>query len=167
MLLQVYHTSTKNVGNHTGRSVPVTIPQRPSPTLFTAHASRTHIKADQTDFPVKPDNSSGPTHDSPSERPSRAKVTFRHQKAPKSIEDTKQREDHPSQAWTDSSPCSIRSGTGAKARRAASKPSPYPPRCSASWKKLKGIGSYSMTPCHAHRSHRSPTSIGSGSRSSG
>lgn len=74
-------------------------------TLSTAHASRTHVKAPQTDFPVKPDNSSGPTHDSPLERPLRKKATFQHGKAPKSIEDAKQREDRPSRALTDSPPC--------------------------------------------------------------
>lgn len=56
-------------------------PWSSSPTLFTAHASRTHVKAPQTDFHIKPDNSSGPTHDSPSETPLRTKVTFRHEKA--------------------------------------------------------------------------------------
>lgn len=54
-----------------------------APTLSTAHASRTRVKAPQTDFHVKPYNSSGPTHDSPSERPLRTKVTFQHKKAPK------------------------------------------------------------------------------------
>ena len=60
-----------------------------SRTLFTAHHSRTHVKAPQTDFPVKPDNSSGLTQDSPSERHLRTKVTFRPKTAPKSIENTK------------------------------------------------------------------------------
>lgn len=77
-----------------------------SPLLSTAHASRTHVKAPQTDFPVKPDNSSGPTHNSPSKRPLRKKATFQPKQAPKSIENTKQREDHPSQAPTNSPPCS-------------------------------------------------------------
>lgn len=54
-----------------------------SPTLFTAHASRTHVKALQTDFHVKPDNSSGLTHNSPPKRPLRKKATFQHKKAPK------------------------------------------------------------------------------------
>ena len=74
-------------------------------TLSTAHASRTHVKAPQTDLHGKPDNSSGPTHDSPSERPLRTKATSQPKKAPKSIEDTKPREDHPSQARTDSPQC--------------------------------------------------------------
>lgn len=52
-------------------------------TLSTAHAFRTHVKAPQTDFHVKPDNSSGPTTNSPSERPLRTRVTFQHEKAPK------------------------------------------------------------------------------------
>lgn len=52
-------------------------------TLSTAHVSRTHVKAPQTDLHVKPDNSSGSTHDSPSERPLRKKVTFQHKTAPK------------------------------------------------------------------------------------
>lgn len=58
-------------------------------TLFTAHASRTHVKAPPAVFPVKPDNSSGLTHDSPSGKPLRKRVTFQHQKAPKSSENTK------------------------------------------------------------------------------
>lgn len=57
--------------------------------LSTAHYSRTHVKAHQTDFLVKPDNSSGLTHDSPSERPLRTKATFQPKTAPKSIENTK------------------------------------------------------------------------------
>lgn len=52
-------------------------------TLFTARASRTHVKAPQTDFPVKPDNLSGSTHDSPSEKPLRTKVMFQTKTAPK------------------------------------------------------------------------------------
>lgn len=55
-------------------------------TLSTAHASRTHVTAPQTDLHVKPDNSSGPTHDSPSERPLRTKATPQPTQAPKSIE---------------------------------------------------------------------------------
>lgn len=54
-----------------------------SRTLFTAHASRTHVKAPQTDLHAKPDNSSGLTHDSPSERRLRTKVTFQPKTAPK------------------------------------------------------------------------------------
>lgn len=42
--------------------------RHPFRTLSTAHASRTHVKAPQTDFHAKLDNSSGLTHDSPSER---------------------------------------------------------------------------------------------------
>lgn len=61
----------------------VTHPRHSSPTLFTAHTSRTHVKALQTDLHAKPDNSSGPTHDSPSERPLRTKVTFQLKTAPK------------------------------------------------------------------------------------
>lgn len=60
-----------------------------SRTLFTAHASRTHVKASQTDFPVKHDNSSGSTYDSTSETPLRTKETFQPKTAPKSIEDGK------------------------------------------------------------------------------
>lgn len=44
--------------------------------LSTAYAYRTHVKAPQTDFHPKPDNSSGPTHDSPLETPLRKKETF-------------------------------------------------------------------------------------------
>lgn len=106
-----------------------------SHTLSTAYASRTHVKALQTDFHAKPNNSSGSTYDSPPESLLRTKATFQHQKAPKSIENIKQREDHPSQAPTNSPPCPSQSGIGTKARRAASRPSPYPPRCSEPWKK--------------------------------
>lgn len=79
-------------------------------TLSTAYAPKTHVKAPQTDFPVKSDNSSGPTYDRPLERPLRTKATFRHGKAPK-----RHRENHqavrepPSQARTNSPPCSFRS----------------------------------------------------------
>lgn len=58
-------------------------------TLSTAHASRTHVKAPQPDLHGKPDNSPGPAHERPSERPSRTKATFRHEKAPKSIEESR------------------------------------------------------------------------------
>lgn len=57
--------------------------RHPSRTLFTAHPSRTHVKAPQTDLHAKPDNSSGLTRDSPSERHSRTKVTFQPKTAPK------------------------------------------------------------------------------------
>lgn len=82
-----------------------THPQNSSPPLSTVHASRTHVKAPQTDFSVKPDNSSGPTHDSPQKSPLRTKVTFQPKTAPKSIENTKPQENHPSQARTNSPPC--------------------------------------------------------------
>lgn len=48
-----------------------------------AHAFRTHVKAPQTDLHAKPDNSSGPTHNSPSKRPLRTKATFQPKTAPK------------------------------------------------------------------------------------
>lgn len=73
-----FHAIHTSAGNG-----PDTHPRHSSPTLFAAHASRTHVKAPQTDLHVKPYNSSGPTHDSPSKRPSRTKVTFQHGKAPK------------------------------------------------------------------------------------
>lgn len=57
--------------------------RHPSYTVSTAHASRTHVKAPQTEFPTKPDNSSGLTHDSPPETPLRTKVTFQPKQAPK------------------------------------------------------------------------------------
>lgn len=63
--------------------------RHPYRTLFTAHASRTHVKAPQTDLHAKPDNSSRLTHDSPSERSLYTKVTFQHKKHRKSMEDTK------------------------------------------------------------------------------
>lgn len=67
---------------------PSTHSRHSSHTLSTAHASRTHVKAPQTDFHIKPDNSSGLTHDSPSERPLRTKVTFQPRQAPKSSEES-------------------------------------------------------------------------------
>lgn len=70
----------KSVEGKTVRDVSAVVPRHSSHTLSTAHASRTHVKAPQTDFPVKPDNSLGPTHGSPSKRPSRTKVTFQHKK---------------------------------------------------------------------------------------
>jgi len=63
-------------------------PRYSSHTLSTSHASRTHVKASQTDFHVKPYNSSGLTYDSPSERPLRTKVTFQPKQAPKSSEES-------------------------------------------------------------------------------
>ena len=102
-----------------------------SHTLFTAHASRTHVKALQTDLHAKPDNSSGPAHDSPSERPLRTKDTFQPKTAPKSIENTKPEEEHPSPARTNSPPCPNQIGT--KARRAVSKPRRHQLRCSEPW----------------------------------
>lgn len=62
---------------------PSTYPQHPSRTLFPSHASRTHVKAPQADFPTKPDNSLGSTRDSPSERPSRKKRRSSQGRAPK------------------------------------------------------------------------------------
>lgn len=115
-------------------------------TLFTAHASRTHVKAHQTDFPVKLDNSSGQTHDSPLERPLRTKVTFRHGKAPKRHRGHQAVREPPSQARANSPPCSFRSGIGTKARRAASRPRRHPPPCSEPWQKPRSIRSDSMAP---------------------
>lgn len=125
--------------------------------LSTTHAPVAHVKAPQTDFPVKPDNSSGPTHDSPSERPLRTKATFQHEKAPKKAsrkategprgERTTQAGKGPTTLNAPSGP-----GTGTKARRAASKPRRHPPPCSEPWKKLRSIRSDTMAPCHAPRS---------------
>lgn len=95
-----------------------------SHTVSTAHASRTHVKPPQTDFLVKPDNSLGPTHDSPSESPLRTKATSNPKQHRKSIKNDKQREHHPSQALTNSPPCYDRSSVVAGARRAASKTKP-------------------------------------------
>lgn len=79
----------KSIEDRTGEHVFIAYIRHPSRTLFTAHASKTHVKAPQTDLHAKPDNSSGLTHDSPSERPLRIKTTFQPKQAPKSIEDTK------------------------------------------------------------------------------
>lgn len=72
------HAFTRNVSDRYERPS-----MHSSHTLSTAHAFRTHVKAPQTDFHVKPDNSSESTHDSPSERPLRTKVTFQPKTAPK------------------------------------------------------------------------------------
>lgn len=119
--------------------MPSTHSRHSSRTLFTAHAPKTHVKAPQTDFPAKPDNSSGPIHDSPSERPLRTKETFQPKTAPKSIEDTKLQEEHPSQARTNSPPCSFSPRVETKARRAASRPSRHPPRCPEPWRSSGSI----------------------------
>jgi hypothetical protein len=135
MLLQVYHKSWERHLVRIYQRVSVSYPRYSSSTLFTAHASRTHVKAPQTDFPVKHDNSSGLTHDSPSERPLRTKSDVPTPKAPKSIEATKPREEHQSRARTDFPHCLDVSRIGTKARRAASKPRRIPPRCPEPWKK--------------------------------
>lgn len=85
-------------------------PRRSSHTLFTAHVSRTHVKAPQTDLHIKPDNSSGFTHDNPKKSPLRTKVTFQPKQAPKSIKNTKPQENHPSQTRTNFSPCFPQTG---------------------------------------------------------
>lgn len=105
-------------------------PWHSSRTLSAAHAPVTHVKAPQTDFHVKPDNSSGSTHDIPSERPLRTKATFQHGKAPKKHrgkpwgtkgETTTQAKHGPTPLHAPSS-----HGIGTKARRAASKPRRHP-----------------------------------------
>lgn len=97
-------------------------------TLFTAHASRTHIKAHQTGLHAKPDNSSGLTYDSPSEGLLRKKETFQHKKHQKSMEDssemTTQAKHRPTLLHA-----SFRSRIETKARRAASRPRRHPPQC--------------------------------------
>lgn len=105
-------------------------------TLSTAHASRTHVKAPQTDFPVKPDNSSGPTHDNPSERPLRKKVTFQPKQAPKKAWRTPSRK-RTTQAKHGPTLLHALTGSniGTKARRATPRRSPYPPPCLEPWKK--------------------------------
>lgn len=113
------------------------IPSIPPHTLFTAHASRTHVKAPQTDFHSKPDNSSGPTHDSLPEMPLRMKVTFQPKQAPKSIE--KQIRERTTQAKHGPTllPASFQVENRAKARRAASRPRRIPPRRSEPWRDLR------------------------------
>lgn len=135
------------------------------PTLFTAHASRTHVKAPQTDFHVKPDNSSGLTHDSTAEMPLRTKVTFQPKKAPKKHRERQAVRGRPSQARINSSPCPFSPRTGTKARRAASRPRRIPPRCPEPWKGPRGHRDDPMAPCLSHRSHRGSASIGLGSQS--
>lgn len=150
---------------------PSTHSRHPSYTLSSAHASRTHIKAPQTDFPLKPDNSSGLTHDSPSETPSRKKVTFRHKSTEKA---SRKAMEAPSSETTTQTkhgltplPAPSRSGIGTKARRAASKPRRHPPPCSEPWRKPRRhqVRSHGSTP--QHRSHRDSAPVGLGSRSLG
>ena len=112
-----------------------THPLHSSYTVSTAHASRTHVKALQTDFHVKPDNSSGSTHDSPSERPLRTKVTFQPKQAPKS---SKESHASPNRERTDQ----------AKQRTNS-------PPCLEPWKKLRIIRSDSMAQHCRHRKLRS------------
>jgi len=73
----------KSIEGKTVRHAPAIHPWYSSHTLSTPHPSRTHVKAPQTDLHGKPDNSSGPTHDSPSERLLRTKATFHPKQAPK------------------------------------------------------------------------------------
>ena len=92
-------------------------------------------QAPQTDFHVKPDNSSGLIYDNPSERPLRTKVTFQPKQAPKSSE-----ESHvaPNRERTDQ----------AKQRTNS-------PPCSEPWRKLRIIRSDSMAQHCRHRRLRS------------
>lgn len=138
-------------------------------TLFTAHAPRTHVKAPQTDLPAKPDNSSGPTHDSPSERLLRTKVTFQHKTAPK-----KHREHQavrgapkPSLDQLSSMPHSDRESEP-RPEGQHRNPGDIPPRCSEPWTKprrhqVRLHGSYRS----GHLSLRGSATIGLGSRSLG
>lgn len=123
-------------------------PWHSSPALFTAHASVTHVKAPQTDFHVKPDNSSGPTHDSPSEKPLRKKVTFQHRKTPKSIEKSHGSTEGETTTQARKGPTLLNApykpGTEAKARRAAPKPRRHPSPCQEPWQKLRSIRSDTM-----------------------
>lgn len=133
--------------------------------LSTAYASRTHVKASQTDFHVKPDNSSGLTHDSPSKRPLRTKTTFQPKKAAKSIEDTKPWEDHPSQARTDFPPCLDQIGYQGQGPKGNIEVRPVPPPCPEPWTKLRRHqvrphGSMTQSPKPSRLgSHRSRLSI--------
>lgn len=83
MGLQVYRKSWKRHWDRTYRRVSVFHPRHPSSTLFTSQASRTHVRASQTDFPARPDNSLGLTHDSQSERPLRTRAALQPKTAPK------------------------------------------------------------------------------------
>lgn len=170
LLPQVYHRAVKSAGGKAVRHVPAATPRHSSPTLSTAHAPVTHVKASQTVFPVKPDNSSGPTHGSPSERPLRTKATFRHGKLRKKHRgkawERQRREDHPSRAKPNHPPCPFRHEVEAKARRAASKPRRHPSPCSKPWAKaskdqVSPHGFYRS----GHLSHRSQASTGPGSHS--
>lgn len=133
--------------------------------LFTAHASRTHVKAPQTDFPVKHDNSSDLTHDSPSETRLRTKVTFQPKTAPKSIENTKPQEGHPSQASINSHPCTFQ----ARNRNQGPKGSIETKTvllldAQSHGRNFEDIRSDPMAPCLRHRSHRCSATIGLSSK---
>lgn len=128
-LLQSYHEDSKKRRESDVWRVFVACFWHSSPTLFTAHASRTHVKAPQTDFPVKHDSSSGLTHDSPSERPLRTKVTFQPRRAPKRHRG-RQAVRGPPKPSTDrllSLPRPV--GNLDQGPEAAPKPSRHPPRC--------------------------------------
>lgn len=138
-------------------------PRHSSPTLFTAHASRTHVKTSQTDLHAKPDNSSGPTHDSPSERPFRKKETFQHKKHRKSMEDSSETATQAKHRPT-LLHALFRSRIETKARRATPRPRHHPPRCPEPWKKPRKhqVRSHGSTP--QHRSHRGPAQNSLGSK---
>lgn len=142
-----------------------THPRHSSSTLFTAHASRTHVKAPQTDLHAKPDNSSGLTRNSPAEKPLRTKTTFQPKTAPKKASRTPTRE-RSTQAKHGPTPLLAHS-----VREPGSRPEGqhryqdgFLLLCSEPWDELRKhqVSSHgSTTQC---RSHRGSASIGLGSK---
>lgn len=137
-------------------------------TLSTAHALKTHVKAPQTDFPVKPDNSSGPLTTALQKRLYERKQRPSMEKHRKSMEDAKRREDHPSPARTDSPPCSFQprnrdQGPKGSIETKTSSLSLLRAMAEASKQQVSLHGSYRS----GHLSHRGLASIGSGSKPHG
>lgn len=122
-------------------------------TFFTVHASRTHVKALQPDLHVKPDNSSGPTHDSPLEG------TFTHesdvptQNSTEKASRTPSRERRP-QARHGPTPLLAHSDPESEPRPEGQhrNPDDIPPRCPEPWKEHGKHLEDPMAPCLSHRS---------------
>lgn len=145
-----------------------THPRHSSRTLFTAHASRTHVKAPQTDLHVKPDNSSGSTHDSPSEKPLRTKTTFQPKTAPKKHRRHQAVRGPPKPSTSQLSSMPIQSENRDQGPKGSIESQARIHLDARSHSRSpESIRSDSVAQCHWHRSHRGSATIGLGSRSLG
>lgn len=141
----------------------------PSRTIFTVHASRTHVKAPQTDFPVKHDNSSGLTHDSPSERHLRTKATFQPQKHRKaSRTPSRKRTTQAKHVPTFLTALTFRE-SGPRPEGQHRSQDVFLLDAQSHGRSSESIRSVPMAPCHCHRNHRgrlsslyAPNPFGSG-----